>query len=111
VVLGDKKVAERAEKIANQRMKEEILPILSRKHPFLASRFQWRPLRTDFAGQSDYGMKLKLPDKLVLEILKDDNLMDMTTKIVIESTTEAATDWEPKAFVTNILDVLMGADG
>lgn len=107
MVLGDKKVRQQAAKLANQRMRAEILPLLSTQHSRPNS---WNPLRADVTGTSDYGMKLGLPDKLALEILANGNLMAKVEEIVIEAIVEAATLWEPQAFVTNILDFLVLGD-
>ena len=85
-------------------MRREILPLLTVAHPRPNS---WNPLRSDISGTSDYGMKLWLPDKLAMEILRNDNLMALTEQIVVESVVEAAVQWEPQAFVTNILDYLI----
>lgn len=103
VLAGDKKVLQTAQKIANQRMRLEILPLLSTVHPRPNS---WNPLRVDFSGPSAYAMKLWLPDRLAMEILRDQALMEKTEQIVVESVSDAAFV-EPKAFVTSILDALM----
>lgn len=84
---------------ANLRMQQEILPLLSRQHPRPG---QWNPLR-----MAREGMKLVLPDALVLELLKSDDLMDLVEDIVIDCTYDACLD-QPEAFVTDILASLMG---
>lgn len=93
--------------IANKRMQTEILPLLSANHP---NPKLWNPLRADFNGPSDYGMKLWLPDKLALEILRNTDLLQQTAEVVVGAVTEAALA-RPKDFVTNILDHLMSTDG
>lgn len=99
---GSPEVQSLAQKRANQRMRQEVLPLLSRRHPRPNS---WNPLRAA-KGPSAYGMKLWLPDALALEILNDDDLMALTEQIVLEETTDAALT-EPQAFVTSILEQLM----
>ena len=90
-------------KRANQRMRREILPLLSVQH-FRPN--SWNPLRLDETGSSAYGVKLRLPDMLAMEILRSKKLMKMTEKILVEETTGAAMT-EGKAFVTNIFEQLM----
>jgi hypothetical protein len=108
VVLGDPKVQARATKLANQRMRREVLPLLSRTHPRPSS---WNPLRSDVKSASAYGMKLWLPDALALEILQTPKLMTLTAQICLDAVYETATTREPAAFVTNILKHLMSDDG
>lgn len=84
---------------ANLRMQQEILPLLSRQHPHPR---EWNPLRWTVEG-----MKLALPDALVMELLKSDDLMDMVEDIVFDSTYDALLD-QSEAFVTDILASLMG---
>lgn len=103
VLKGNKKVLRAAQKIANQRMRVEVLPLLSLRHPRPNS---WNPLRAEFNGPSAYAMKIWLADKLAMEILRTPELLDVTAQIVVESTAAAALA-EPKAFVTSILDSLM----
>lgn len=99
---GTRPVQTRAQKLANARMQKEILPLLDEHDdPTLAKL--WNPL---VPAEGPYGMKLKLPDKLVIEILRSDTLLDATATIVIESTYDAMLD-EPQAFVTSILNDLI----
>lgn len=107
MVLGDKKVQARAQKLANQQMRVEILPLLSIQHSRPNS---WNPLRSDVSGEAPYGMKLWLPDKLAMEILKSDPLMKQTAEIVHWAVHEAAS-LEPKAFIENIFEHLIGDVG
>lgn len=100
---GDKKLAQRAQKLANQQMRIEVLPLLSRQHPRPNS---WNPLRADLNGPSPYGMKLWLPDKLAMEILGRRDLMDMTQQIVLDATMTAALD-DPLSLLTPIFSALM----
>ena len=104
MVLGDPKVQKRALKLANQAMREDVLPFLQRRHPRPNS---WNPLRSDVKGDAPYVFKLWLQDALVMEILKSNDLMQKTEECVIWALEEAATVYEPKAFVTNILEHLM----
>lgn len=97
------KVRSRAQKIANARMQEEILPRLGELPPELAK--EWNPLIADFYG--DYGMKLKLSDKLTYKLLKDDALMDEVSQIVTDSMTTAMVI-EAKDFLTDLLAELKG---
>lgn len=99
---GASKVQSLAVKQANRRMRREILPLLSASHPQPQT---WNPLRVA-NGPSAYGVKLWLPDALVMEILRSDDLMAKTTTIVVEETMDAA-QVEAKAFVTNIFEQLM----
>src|SRR5581483_9801103 len=92
-VLGDKKVQQRATKLANQAMREDVLPLLSRRPPRVNS---WNPLRSDVKGAAPYAMKLWMPDALVAEILKSETLMAKTHEIVLWAVHEAAVVWEPK---------------
>ncbi len=107
MVLGDKKVQARAQKLANQQMRVEILPLLSIQH---ARPNSWNPLRSDVSGEAPYGMKLWLPDKLAMEILKSDELMAITERIVMRAVEKAAI-LEPKAFIENIFEHLIGDVG
>lgn len=95
------KVRNRAQRLANRRMQEEILPLLGELPPNLAK--EWNPL---VASQGDYGMKLKLFDKLTFTLIRSDDLMDQVQEIVVDSTYEAMLD-EPEAFVTDLLASLM----
>lgn len=97
-IKPDAKVIAQAQKLANQRMRIEILPLLVTKHPRPSS---WNPLRV--AKGSGYAMKLWLPDKLAMEILQSDKLMDKTTDIVLDAITDAATI-EAKAFVLSLFE-------
>lgn len=105
-MLGDKTVQQRATKFANQQMRVEILPLLSRQHPRPNS---WNPLRSDVHGAAPYAMKLWLPDALATEILKTPDLMTITERIVMRAVEKAAVI-EAEAFVTNIFEHLM-SDG
>lgn len=90
-------VAAAAQKIANRRMRAEILPQLS-----TTTRVNsWNPLRTDTSDMSDYGMKLWTSDKLVQQLMTNWDLMQATKQIVIESVQEAAVQ-EGQAFVSDI---------
>lgn len=97
------KVLALAQKRSNQRMRKEVLPLLSRTHPRPLS---WNPLRADINGPSTYGMKLIITDALVLEILKSDQLMDRVEEIVVDEIYNACVS-EPKAFVTSVFKHLM----
>lgn len=103
VLSTSKRVAKLAQKRANQQMRVQILPLLSIPHPRPNA---WNPLRADFNGPSTYAMKLRLPDPLVLEILRKRPLLQLTAGIVIDAVTDAALE-EPKAFVTAIFYDLM----
>lgn len=91
---------------ANRRMQREILPLLSIQHP---SPNQWNPLRADAIGTGDYTLTLVTSDKLVIEILKSDDLMDQVEQIVEDAITEAALD-DPEAFVTSLLADLISSE-
>lgn len=95
-------VHRRAQKLANQKMRTDILPLLSRTHPQPGG---WNPLRPR-GTNSAYGMKLGMSDALVLEILKSDTLMSKVEEIVRVSVQEAALD-EPESFVTSLLSSLI----
>jgi hypothetical protein len=82
-------------------MQEEILPLLGDLPSDLAR--EWKPL---VASRGDYGMKLKLFDKLTFSLIRSDDLMDQVEEIVVDSTYEAMLD-EPQAFVTDLLASLM----
>jgi len=88
---------------ANHRMQQEVLPYLSVRHPNPKS---WYPLQSELKGPSAYGVKLRLPDMLVMEIMRDKRLMAKTEQIVVDETAEAAVI-QGKAFVTSILDQLI----
>lgn len=96
----DAKVLALAQKLANQQMRVEILPLLKLRHPRPNS---WNPLRVNFQGRSPYHMKLWLPDKLAMLILQDDKLMDKTEQIVTEAVMDAATI-EARAFVLSLFE-------
>lgn len=102
---GIKKVQQRAQELANRRMQDEILPLLASKHP---NPRGWNPLVSRPIA-SPYGLKLRMPDMLVSEILKSDPLMTQTEQIVLDSVRDAALD-EAKTFVTDLLSSLM-SDG
>lgn len=91
--------------LANRRMQREILPLLSIDHP---SPREWNPLRPDTIGDG-YTLVLIPSDKLAIEILKSDDLMDYVEQIVEDSMTEAALD-DPEAFVTTILKALISGE-
>lgn len=96
-----RKVGDLAQKRANQAMRTEILPLLSIRHPRPNS---WNPLRQ--AKGEGYVMKLRMPDPLVMEILRNDALLQQVAGIVVSAVQDAALE-EPKAFVTSIFDALM----
>lgn len=87
-------------RLANQEMRVQVLPSLGMNRIRATS---WNPLRLS-EGQSAYGMKLWINDKLAREILQDDKLMQQTEQIVVEAVMAAATDLEPGAFVQSLLD-------
>lgn len=103
VLSTAKKVQARAVRLANQQMRVDVLPILSRRHPRPNS---WNPLRGDTKGPTPYGMKLWLPDSLAMEILRDAKLMEKTRQICVDAVAQAAT-LEPKDFVTTLFQDLM----
>lgn len=96
-----RKVGDLAQKRANQAMRAEILPLLSIRHPRPNS---WNPLRQ--AKGEGYVLKLRMPDPLVLEILRNDALMRKVAEIVVNAVQDAALE-EPKAFVMSIFETLM----
>jgi hypothetical protein len=95
------KVESRAQVYANQRMRSEILPLLGDTDPRLARL--WNPI----AVTGRYELKLRLPDKLVLQIMRSDDLMARVEEIVVDSVFDAMLD-EPEAFVTDLLASLIG---
>ena len=97
------KVRALAQKRANQRMRKEILPLLTRTHPRPLS---WNPLRIDDSGTSTYGLKMITTDALVLEIMSNDKLMERVEEIIYDEIYNAAVS-EPKAFVTTVFKHLM----
>lgn len=100
ITKGDPGVAAVAQRLANQRMRVEILPSLGVGRIRASS---WNPLRADVNGPSAYGMKLWINDKLAREILQDGSLMLQTEQIVVESVIAAATV-DTRAFVQHLLD-------
>lgn len=92
----------RAAEIGNRRMQREILPLLSVQHP---SPRQWNPLRPDTIGDG-YTLVLMPNDKLAIEILKSDEIMDQVEQIVEDSMAQAILD-SPEAFVTTLLKALL----
>lgn len=80
---------ELAKDIANDKLSDEIFPILKRAFPNtpIVAR-NWQPLRVNFRGVSDFGMKLQM-DAFVRLILSDQRLSHTVTQIVLQSLGEA----------------------
>lgn len=102
------KVLKRSAQIANARMREEILPRLQNvTNPNL--RRSWNPFTTDFAGPSMLAFKLRMPDMLVMQILRDPELSEQARQIAIESTTDGMMV-EAKTFIGTMLNDLISED-
>lgn len=101
-----KKVRDLQRKRANQRMRDEVAPLLKSPLPRLSG---WNPLQTGNES-SDYGLELKLSStgaQVWQEIMASDSLMDKVDEIAINSVHDAALA-EPRAFVTDVLSSLIG---
>lgn len=109
-LVTDKKVADKATKIANARARQEILPLMahitnSHNLGVLRGKGGWKPFQTTQSGA--YGYKLHM-DKMVIEIMQDTDLYDQLHDIGMESMQEAMIDSEAtEAFVQSLLDGIM----
>jgi len=108
--MADKKVADKATEIANDRARREILPLLahmtnSRNIGALRGKGGWKPFRTTQSGE--YGYTLK-PDKMVIEIMQNLDMYDKLHDIGMESMQEAMINsTATEAFVQSLLDEVM----
>lgn len=104
---------ELAKDIANDKLNDELFPILQKHFPKTPIKArQWKPLRVNFRGPSDLGMKLQMDD-FVRIILSDDRLVDLVRQIVMQSLGEAMfrqTELQKTPFIAAILRDLISEE-
>ena len=111
MATAEQDITRMATKIANQRMREEMLPLLAQSQSadsLRGLRRSWAPFKVG-SSKDEYGFKLNATDQLVVAIMSDEGLFGQTNQIGVESMTDAmAYSKEAGTFVQAALDGLRG---
>lgn len=82
-----KRVMTLCARMANRRMRAEVLPLLRPDNPNLAR--SWNPLQPDWSDLVNLSLKLRTPDGLVTLALQDESIMAQIDEIVEDSMYES----------------------